>query len=437
MVNVLLEWTLAIEALSWIELRRISERRAIHISAKQLNVRDENVLEKAKQLVHSVLLRKNTLDHLINNVLSPSTLNDYKLGTRNVLRLYTHLCKYQQISMKNLSLFIDHCIQILGKKEINPINFALDLIPYQEIEFNTMKQDQQMALKTFHPIWYIKYLKKTFGEKRTKKLLSTKKYPSYIRMNYLKEPLSKNKIRELKVEKEKDISLTYRLTNEKNSNLPQYVREGRIVIQDKASILSTIIASPEPGFTVLDVCCAPGMKTSHMAQLMKNQGKIYSIDSSQRRLDVWDRIMKQLGVTCAVPILGDARKQNTYPNVFADLVVLDPPCTGTGLFVKFPGLKWRINKNSIKKMSQIQKAIIDQCADHVRPDGNLIYGTCSITYEENEGVIKWLLSKRPDFKLVATKPVIGCPGINQKHVQRLYPDVHECNGFFIAKLTRE
>ena len=144
-----------------------------------------------------------------------------------------------------------------------------------------------------------------------------------------------------------------------------------------------------------------------------------------------------MGTENVHPIVADTRKSMPL-NVSADLVILDPPCTSTGTFGKTPDAKWRLTKRSMLGMSKIQAEMIEQCAEYVKDDGFLVYSTCSITVEENEMVIENFLKLHPEFKLVESKPRIGLPGLRGlTKCQRLYPHIHECNGFFVAKLKKE
>jgi 16S rRNA C967 or C1407 C5-methylase (RsmB/RsmF family) len=188
---------------------------------------------------------------------------------------------------------------------------------------------------------------------------------------------------------------------------------------------------------VLDLCAAPGAKTTYLAQLMENRGTLISADYSKRRIQVWKRETERMGASIAQPVVADARKSLPL-NVSADLVILDPPCTSTGTFGKTPGAKWRLTKRSMLGMAKIQAEMMEQCAEYVKDGGFLVYSTCSITVEENEMVIEGFLRLHPEFQLVEAKPRIGLPGLRGLTMcQRLYPHIHECNGFFVAKLKKE
>ena len=220
------------------------------------------------------------------------------------------------------------------------------------------------------------------------------------------------------------------------NTLPSY-KEGLFYIQDKASCFAAEAADPKPGNTVFDVCAAPGAKTTYLAQLMQNNGAIYSVDFSNRRMKVWKKETARMGIKIAQPVNADACVALPF-DTQADLVILDPPCTSTGIFAKQPSAKWRLRPKSVEKMAAIQWKMIDSCAEKVASGGALTYSTCSITVEENEMIIERFLKVHPEFTLAEIEPKIGLPGLRElTKCQRLYPHIHQCNGFFIAKLHKE
>jgi 16S rRNA (cytosine967-C5)-methyltransferase len=124
--------------------------------------------------------------------------------------------------------------------------------------------------------------------------------------------------------------------------------------------------------------------------------------------------------------------------VEADLLVLDPPCTGTGTFAKNPAAKWRLASSSVERMAEVQWQLLDNCAGYVKRGGTLVYSTCSVTVEENEMLVERFLKWHPEFLLVEISPEFGLPGLRGlDRCRRLYPHVHRCNGFFIAKMLKE
>ena len=179
--------------------------------------------------------------------------------------------------------------------------------------------------------------------------------------------------------------------------MPSY-KEGLFYIQDKASCFAAEAADPKPGSMVFDVCAAPGAKTTYLAQLMHNEGSIASVDFSNRRMKVWKKETARMGAKIAEPIIADACASLPFKGE-ADLVVLDPPCTSTGVFAKQPSAKWRLRPKSIEKMAAIQWQMINSCAEKVASGGALTYSTCSITVEENEMIIERFLKWHPEFTL--------------------------------------
>jgi 16S rRNA (cytosine967-C5)-methyltransferase len=331
--------------------------------------------------------------------------------------------------------------EILGEKKFGPVEEALDLIPSLEIHWEELPRDEATALRTFHPVWYVRYCNDLLGEEKADSLLEAPVPPSYVRLNQAKgeDEAILGRLGEEGVGlEEAGLEHVYRvLDHGRPLTLLDSHREGLFTVQDKASALAGLIATPAPSMTVLDVCAAPGIKTGHLAEMMGGGGQIFSMDFSERRLQAWNREMVRLGVGNATPILGDARKPGDFPDVEADLVLVDPPCTGTGTFGRIPSGKWRISRRSIGRMARIQGRILDNCADHVAAGGGLIYCTCSVTVEENEFVVEDFLEDHPEFEMVDASPKLGLPGLSgQEGAQRLYPHLHRCNGFYVARLER-
>ena len=151
---------------------------------------------------------------------------------------------------------------------------------------------------------------------------------------------------------------------------------------------------------------------------------------------IWRQEVGRMWVNIAEPVLADACSPLPF-NVAADLVILDPPCTSTGVFAKLPAAKWRLTQKSIEKMTDIQRLMINNCADKVKSGGILTYSTCSVTVEENEMIVQRFLEGHSEFKLVDITPHMGLPGLRGlEKCQRLYPHIHHSNGFFIAKLQK-
>ena len=441
-------WTLAIEALSWIELQNLSERLALSRTARQLNITDRGAKGLAHRLVYETMRRKNYLDSLIDYVLSPQTIDDYELGLRAFLRLYTYRTALERKgnTYREAVEIAGMGRSILGWQTLQPIEKALgtllSLQPDRVLE--KLGDDERVAFQTYHPDWFVRYCFKLLGRNDALWFLSSSKnfLPVYIRVNTLmieeERAIEKLQREGVNIEKVSEVSHVYRVLDTKHPLASTHgFREGVFSIQDLASCLAIEVAAPEPDMTVFDVCAAPGSKTAHLAILMQNRGVIHSVDYSRRRMRLWKHNITQVGVNIAMPLISDASAPLPF-NQAADLVILDPPCTSTGVFARAPSAKWRLTQQSIPKMADIQWPMLRNCAEKVKKGGRLVYSTYSISAEENEMQIERLLRLYPEFRLAETRPCIGLPGLRGlTKCQRLYPQIHDCNGSFIAKLERE
>lgn len=435
-----LSWTLTIEALSWIELERLTEDAAIRKTVKQFKVHDREVVDKAHSLVYEIMMRRNAIDYIVNFAIEPQSLGNLNIGLRSYLRLFTHLAHYGGSSLSSAYELSEYVKGLLHHKELKKVESAVEIIPLASVPVENMRGVQKLAYTHFHPRWYVEYLSKSFGQDFATDLIRHTEYPNYLRINTLKAGANTvdNLIKQgIKLTKEPELKHTYKIVEGEGLTELDGYKNGHYIIQDKASILVGEVASPKPGDTVLDVCAAPGMKTSHISQLMENKGEIISVEYNERRLDSWENLLDKLGVENASSELVDATQPDYVADVEADLVVVDPPCTGTGLLHKVPSSKWRLTKSSVESMVELQRRILENSASYLKDGGTLVYSTCSITLEENEGVVSNFMSNNQEYELVEASPRIGIPGLNGlDKAQRLYPHMHECNGFFIAKLVK-
>jgi 16S rRNA (cytosine967-C5)-methyltransferase len=396
-------------------------------------------------MVFETLRRLNVIDSVLNSVLAPHSLSAFKLGVQSFLRLYAYQVMFEHADFDAAVAMARTGRIVLGWHELNDVEEALGKI--LNVEFRDIlkgaSDEERVALQTYSPTWFVKYCFKMLGRGEALNFLerASEPTPTYLRLNTIKAS-EENCLKQLEkegvtIEKTLGLAYTYRLLKtQKPLARTQAFREGLFYVQDKASCLAVEVADPKAGDVVVDVCAAPGAKTSFMGQLMQNQGLIVSIDYSRRRMNVWKREIERMGVENASDIVVDAQKQ--FPvKLEADLVVLDPPCTSTGAFGRTPSAKWRLTKRSVSNMAAVQWNMLTHSAEIVKEGGNLVYSTCSVSLEENEMLVERFLKWNLDFKLVEATPKIGLPGLRgQSQCQRLYPHLHECNGFFVAKLEK-
>ena len=442
-------WTVAIEALSWMEVRRLSEHLAFVKTLGELRVKDPNAIRYGYGLVVETTRRKNLIDKFINAVVAPKKIGEYNLGVQSFLRLYVYqtriLKNWNKINLQEASHIASLGRAILGWQTLREVEQFLGFLLTRQLEpiLQGVDEEQRISLETFHPSWFVRFCQNLMGQEEALVFLkgSINPPPNYIRLNTIVaeevSTLQKMVGEGVKLEKTPSLQLTYKILEAKKPlNLLQSYKEGAFYIQDKASCFATQVADPKRDTTVFDVCAAPGAKTTYLAQLMGNKGSIYSIDFSARRMDAWKKETSRMKTTIAQPVMADAMAPLPLIGQ-ADLVVLDPPCSSTGVFAKQPSAKWRLGPKSIDRMAAIQWAMINSCAEKVKPGGVMTYSTCSITLEENEAIIERFLKEHNNFMLLDISPQIGLPGLRGfTKCQRLYPHIHQCNGFFIAKLQK-
>ncbi len=223
------------------------------------------------------------------------------------------------------------------------------------------------------------------------------------------------------------------------SDLP-FFNEGFYVIQDEASQLVTSILDPRPGETVLDACAAPGGKTTHIAQRMKNEGKIYALDLTVEKLKWVEEGCQRLGVTIVNRVRGDASRVLPIPEGTGfDRILADVPCSGFGTLRRNPDLKWRKGLEDIKRLSELQSAILRNLSGYVRDGGILVYSTCTIFHEENEDVVEEFLKGHPEFQSDPIEQVL--PHHLHSFVRggyfKTFPPKGEMDGFFAARLIKK
>ena len=430
-------------------MQKLSEHLALARTVKQLGIGDSNAVRYGYGLVVETVRRRNLIDKLVNNVVKPKKISEFNMGVQAFLRLYvyqTRIAKnWGEIDLEEAKRIAGTGRAILGWKTLREVEPILGLLLTRELEpiLKAASDEERISLQTFHPSWFVKYCYSLFGRSEAIAFMEgdVNPPPTYIRLNTLRaseeEILGKLAAEGVKLEKVEPLTHAYKVLNVKQPFMrtPSY-QEGLFYVQDKASCFAAEAADPKPNMTILDVCAAPGAKTTYLAQLMRDQGAVYSVDYSVRRMQVWRREVSRMGVKIAQPVITDARVSLPF-ELEADVVVLDPPCTSTGVFGKLPSAKWRLRPRSIEKMTEVQWRMINNCAERVKAGGVLAYSTCSITVEENEMIVERFLKWHSEFALTEITPKMGLPGLRGlEKCRRLYPHIHECNGFFIAKLQK-
>ena len=228
------------------------------------------------------------------------------------------------------------------------------------------------------------------------------------------------------------------LKNKKKIILNRLYKEGKLVIQDKASFAVAHLLEPQAHELICDMCAAPGIKTSIIAQLSQNQSKIIANDFSKPRLSVTRQLLRKLNVLNTNLMNSDGIKLPIKFTNFFDKILLDAPCTGSGTFSTNPELKWRQNEGFLHQNLVLQEKLLKSAINLLKSSGILVYSTCSLYPEEGELQVLKILNHFKPMEL----PKWFSPSYKIDHQQipgtgRLFPATHYTKGFFVAKFKKK
>ena len=357
-----------------------------------------------QHLVRGTLTYRARLDHILTPYLKkPLSRQHAKL--RNLLRLGVYQLQYldRVPSYAVVSESVILARHILGEPVAKLVNAVLRGVAENRkpVVFPNFDSDpvEYLAIATSHPRWLVARWIKRYGVDETRALceFDNAQPPLTIRPNALRT--TSDALREqLAFEgvgtelAESGLLAVFQVGHLFQSRA---YCDGLFSVQGAGAAMVVPLLDPQPGETVLDLCSAPGGKTTAMAERMKNRGFILATDLYPRRLEMLKKNTHRLGVTCVRPLAADARYLTV--NRLFDRVLVDAPCSSLGILNHHPDLRWR--KCDIQDLAHLQRTLLDSAADYVRPGGVLVYSTCTLEPEENERVVEGFLSDHPGFHI--------------------------------------
>lgn len=403
-----------------------------------------------RELVYGVLENKTYIDYILSKA-SKIKITKLHPAIRDILRLGI----YQLVFMDRVpqSAAVNESVNLAKqyghKGTVGFANGVLrsigrDIENFSKIE--TKDKSQYLSIKYSHPEFLVNKWLEEYGYEFTEELLiaNNSKPSMNIRVNTLmitKENLKKRLENTGYTVKEglyaRDcliIDKPYRITS-----LAEF-KEGYFTIQDESSMLVGQILNPKENSLVLDVCSAPGGKSTHIAQLMNNKGKILARDIYQHKIQLMTSNIERLGIKIIECSMQDALEIDESLIGKIDYTLVDAPCSGLGLIRRKPEIKWNRKVEDIVNLVKLQSQILQNASKYVKHHGVLIYSTCTILKEENIDVVKEFLSNNPEFELV---PILeemdysdNIETLKDGYLQ-LYPHIHFVDGFFIAKMVKQ
>ncbi|RPI77477.1 MAG: 16S rRNA (cytosine(967)-C(5))-methyltransferase RsmB [Desulfobacteraceae bacterium] len=223
------------------------------------------------------------------------------------------------------------------------------------------------------------------------------------------------------------------------TELPGF-KTGWFQVQDQAAQIAAYLLDPQPHEKVLDLCAGLGGKTSHLAQLMNEQGLIIALEPAWNRLKLQIQNNKRLHIRSVHPVQGDAIQAPFLFSKPFDKILIDAPCSGLGVIHRHPDAKWNRSAADLRLLPDFQNTFLHAAGALLRPGGKILYVTCTLNPEENERVIEHFLKTHKDFQLAPLKqtaPDWAKPLINENDFLQTFPSIHGMDGFFAALLIRE
>ncbi|MBT9167158.1 MAG: Ribosomal RNA small subunit methyltransferase B [Syntrophomonadaceae bacterium] len=301
-----------------------------------------------------------------------------------------------------------------------------------------------LALRYAHPQWLVERWLVKYGSQETEELLeaNNRPAPQTARVNTLRmtrEDLLTSLAAE-GVEAAASLAAPEGVifkTGGRLTALAAY-RQGLFQVQGESAMFAAKILAPLPGEDVLDCCSAPGGKTTHLAQLMENQGKILALDIYPHRLALVEANCRRLGVDIVRTVCLDARGIDPVELGFFDRILLDVPCSGLGVLRRKPDLKWRFEEKDIFELAQLQKELVQAALSVLKPGGVLLYCTCTNEPEETEEVVAQTLAYNRELSLAefaSSLPPQWQTGVGKFGVH-LLSHRHHLDGFFFSLLKK-
>lgn len=421
-----------------------------HLSKSKLGGRDRAL---ATELAYGTTRRRATIDWAIAQV-ATRPLEQTDPWVRNILREAV----YQLLFMDRIpaSAAVDEAVELAKKyghvgvaKFVNGVLRNL-IRRRQTLAWPDAARDPMgaMAVQHSYPLWLVEEWAGRFGVNAAVELLEAGNQvpPLTIRANRLKatreqvvEALAAEGVKAEPTRFSPQGLVLHDLNSASFLDGLKAMKQGLFTVQDESSMLVAPALDPQPGWTVLDMAAAPGGKSTHLAELMQNQGRVIAVDIHPHKIDLIDENARRLGATVVEGLCADAREVGAVMPGRADAVLCDVPCSGLGTLARRPDARWRKQPGEFAELVPIQRAILESAAVALKAGGVLVYSTCTIHPAENQEMVAAFLADHPDFAVDDLGPRLPGslpPESYAGGFLQLLPHIHGTDGFFIARLKK-
>lgn len=399
------------------------------------------------EIVYGTISWKLTIDEVIKKY-SNIKLKKISLWILNILRMGI----YQIVFLDKIpkSAAVNECVNLAKryghKGSYSFVNAILRKVDKDELEeFKNINNNVEKISKlTSTPEWIVKRLLLEKNENEVYRICESFNIRPKINIRINKLKIDKD---ELKKQLDK-INMKYEdsqledfliLNGLKDIENLELFKQGYFTIQDESAGLTSIVLNPKSGENVLDACSAPGGKTTHIGELMQNNGKITAWDIYPHRIKLINENTNRLGLNIINTEIQDASIYDEKYKEKFDKILLDVPCLGIGVIKRKPDIKWQRREEDIKEIAILQKKILEVCSRYLKKGGELVYSTCSILKEENQGIIEDFLDKNKEFEIYKYNKednIKITQNLEGDKYIKIYPN-NISDGFFICKLYKK
>lgn len=416
-------------------------QRIDYSMADELETRER---AQVREYVQNILRKRSYLDFLIDEFSSVS-VEEMKPGLKNILRLAIYDLLFMDSTPDYAA--INEAVEIakmkLGSKTGDLVNAIMRNLQRDrdKLPKPAFKDRNKLVATTFsHPEWMVARWRKRFGEREAFQLMqaNNSRPHYYVRVNSLRTKPENFELRMEKMdvifEPSEWLPYYYKVDSVQPFIEKGLLEKGICLVQDVAAGFAPTILDPQPGEKVFDLCAAPGTKSIMMADLMQAEGDITSVDISSERLQKLAESALSYGAENIKIKGGDVREISLG---LADAVLLDAPCTGTGVLSKRADLRWRRDQEGLDNAVALQEELLEEAANMVKRGGRLVYSTCSLEPEENMDQITKFLEKYDNFELEPLDDYLPEEVLAEDKLSyQTFPHKHGCDGHFGVLLKR-
>lgn len=343
-----------------------------------------------------------------------------------------------------VSQTVEIAIERLGKSAGGLINAILRRLARERERWETPPEGVddigKLAFTTSHPRWIVRQLIRMLGDDEAMKALeaNNERTPLTVRANPVRmntETLEETlKERHIRYQPSRFVEGYFRLKTPIFTVIQDLIKCGKVLVQDESAGLVTPILDPKPDEIILDLCAAPGGKTAHIWTRTEGKAKIVAVEPDPLRAERLNENLTRLGMEGVDVRFQDGREP--LPETF-DRVLVDVPCSSTGLLRRHPDLRWHRRPEHLEAQQTLQAQLIRAAARYLKPGGVLVYSTCSILPRENIHVVEGFLRRNPDFKREDISALVSSEIINELGDMQTWTHLHGTDGAYASRMKRQ